>query len=100
MDAGALTLPRRETRQVMVGTVAVGGGAPVSVQSMTTTKTADVEGTPQQIYAPAAAVAPRGAVRWGAVRSPVMVSPDLETLAKSKAAMASVFVPVDRKSVV
>ena len=42
MDAGALTFPRRETRQVMVGTVAVGGGAPVSVQSMTTTKTADV----------------------------------------------------------
>ena len=55
MDAGALTFPRRETRQVMVGTVAVGGGAPVSVQSMTTTKTADVEGTLQQIYALAAA---------------------------------------------
>ncbi len=51
MDAGALTFPRRETRQVMVGTVAVGGGAPVSVQSMTTTKTADVEGTLQQVYA-------------------------------------------------
>jgi (E)-4-hydroxy-3-methylbut-2-enyl-diphosphate synthase len=31
--------------------VAVGGGAPISVQSMTTTKTADVEGTLQQIYA-------------------------------------------------
>jgi len=55
MDAGALTFPRRETRQVMVGTVAVGGGAPISVQSMTTTKTADVEGTLQQIYALAAA---------------------------------------------
>ena len=55
MDAGALTFPRRETRQVMVGTVAVGGGAPVSVQSMTTTKTADVDGTLQQIYALAAA---------------------------------------------
>jgi (E)-4-hydroxy-3-methylbut-2-enyl-diphosphate synthase len=35
--------------------VAVGGGAPVSVQSMTTTKTADVEGTLAQIYALAAA---------------------------------------------
>src|SRR6185437_9619657 len=46
---------RRASRQVMVGTVAVGGGAPVSVQSMTTTKTADVEGTLAQIYALAAA---------------------------------------------
>jgi (E)-4-hydroxy-3-methylbut-2-enyl-diphosphate synthase len=46
---------RRKTRQVLVGSVAVGGGAPVSVQSMTTTKTADVEGTLAQIYALAGA---------------------------------------------
>ena len=39
----------------MVGTVPVGGDAPVSVQSMTTTKTADVDGTLAQIYALAAA---------------------------------------------
>jgi len=39
----------------MVGTVAVGGDAPISVQSMTTTKTADVEGTLAQIYALAGA---------------------------------------------
>jgi (E)-4-hydroxy-3-methylbut-2-enyl-diphosphate synthase len=39
----------------MVGNVAVGGGSPVSVQSMTTTKTADVEGTLSQIYALASA---------------------------------------------
>src|SRR5687768_14692018 len=39
----------------MVGSVPVGGGAPVTVQSMTITKTADVEGTLQQIYALAAA---------------------------------------------
>ncbi|MCY3786149.1 MAG: flavodoxin-dependent (E)-4-hydroxy-3-methylbut-2-enyl-diphosphate synthase [bacterium] len=39
----------------MVGDVAVGGGAPISVQSMTTTKTADTEGTLAQIYALAAA---------------------------------------------
>ena len=49
------TFPRRPTRQVMVGDVAVGGGASISVQSMTTTKTADVEGTLAQIYALAAA---------------------------------------------
>jgi (E)-4-hydroxy-3-methylbut-2-enyl-diphosphate synthase len=42
---------RRPTRQIYVGSVAVGGGAPVSVQSMTTTKTADVDGTLAQIYA-------------------------------------------------
>src|SRR6187549_2964238 len=41
--------PRRQSRQIMVGTVPVGGGAPVSVQSMTTTNTADINGTLQQI---------------------------------------------------
>ena len=46
---------RRPTRQIHVGKVAVGGDAPISVQSMTITKTADVEGTLQQIYALAAA---------------------------------------------
>jgi (E)-4-hydroxy-3-methylbut-2-enyl-diphosphate synthase len=51
----AAATPRRQTSQVMVGSVAVGGGAPISVQSMTITKTADVDGTLQQIYALAAA---------------------------------------------
>jgi (E)-4-hydroxy-3-methylbut-2-enyl-diphosphate synthase len=51
---------RRKTRQVIVGrppgpSVPVGGDAPISVQSMTTTKTADVEGTLAQIYGLAAA---------------------------------------------
>jgi (E)-4-hydroxy-3-methylbut-2-enyl-diphosphate synthase len=41
--------PRRQSRQIMVGRVPVGGGAPVSVQSMTTTLTADVNATLQQI---------------------------------------------------
>src|SRR3954465_3750869 len=36
---------RHQTTQVMVGNVAVGGGAPIVVQSMTNTDTADVEGT-------------------------------------------------------
>jgi (E)-4-hydroxy-3-methylbut-2-enyl-diphosphate synthase len=40
---------RRPTRQINVGRVPVGGGAPISVQSMTTTKTADVNATLQQI---------------------------------------------------
>jgi (E)-4-hydroxy-3-methylbut-2-enyl-diphosphate synthase len=46
---------RKLTRQIMVGSVAVGGGAPITIQSMTITKTADVEGTLQQIYALAGA---------------------------------------------
>jgi (E)-4-hydroxy-3-methylbut-2-enyl-diphosphate synthase len=41
--------PRRATRQIRVGAVAVGGDAPISVQSMTTTPTTDVDATLQQI---------------------------------------------------
>ena len=48
-------IPRKQTKQIAVGSVLVGGGAPITVQSMTTTKTSDVEGTLQQIYALAAA---------------------------------------------
>jgi (E)-4-hydroxy-3-methylbut-2-enyl-diphosphate synthase len=55
VQIGASSYPRRPTRQIMVGSVPVGGGAPVTVQSMTVTKTADVDGTLQQIYALAAA---------------------------------------------
>lgn len=44
-------IERKKTRQVQVGSVAVGGDAPVSIQSMTTTKTSDVDGTLAQIYA-------------------------------------------------
>ncbi len=51
MTTGPTSFPRRPTRQVMVGSVPVGGGAPITVQSMTTTKTADVDGTLAQIYA-------------------------------------------------
>jgi len=55
MDVTATALsPRRRTRQISVGSVKVGGDSPISVQSMTTTKTADVEGTLAQIYALAA----------------------------------------------
>ena len=54
MKAGSVT-QRRPTRQIHVGSVPVGGSSPVSVQSMTITKTADVEGTLQQIYGLAAA---------------------------------------------
>ncbi|MCB0987915.1 MAG: flavodoxin-dependent (E)-4-hydroxy-3-methylbut-2-enyl-diphosphate synthase [Microthrixaceae bacterium] len=55
MNETAAVAERRSTRPLLLdhrtNPVTVGGGAPVSVQSMTTTKTADVEGTLQQVYA-------------------------------------------------
>ena len=56
MDVTASSLsPRRMTRQISVGKVKVGGDAPISIQSMTTTKTANVDATLEQIYSLAAA---------------------------------------------
>jgi len=46
-----MTHPRRHSVQVMVGRVRVGGGAPIVVQSMTNTDTADAESTAQQVKA-------------------------------------------------
>src|SRR3954451_4363450 len=43
--------PRHRTTQVMVGNVAVGGGAPIVVQSMTNTDPADIDGTVAQVAA-------------------------------------------------
>jgi (E)-4-hydroxy-3-methylbut-2-enyl-diphosphate synthase len=45
------TIVRRATRQVQVGSIAIGGGAPVAVQSMTNTDTADVAATVAQVRA-------------------------------------------------
>ncbi|MGB2906582.1 MAG: flavodoxin-dependent (E)-4-hydroxy-3-methylbut-2-enyl-diphosphate synthase [Candidatus Aminicenantaceae bacterium] len=44
-----LEFPRRETRQVVVGGVRIGGGAPIIVQSMTDTDTRDIDATAAQI---------------------------------------------------
>lgn len=55
MQVTGWTAERRTTRRIEVGGVGVGGDAPITVQSMTVTKTADVDGTLQQIYALAAA---------------------------------------------
>ena len=51
----ATAAPRRKTRQIRVGNVLIGGDAPITVQSMTITKTADAEATLQQVYALAGA---------------------------------------------
>ncbi|WP_405162654.1 flavodoxin-dependent (E)-4-hydroxy-3-methylbut-2-enyl-diphosphate synthase [Nocardia sp. NBC_01499] len=55
-DLGLPTAPaRHRTRRLNIGGVPVGGGAPISVQTMTTTRTADIDGTLQQIAAVTAA---------------------------------------------
>jgi (E)-4-hydroxy-3-methylbut-2-enyl-diphosphate synthase len=51
MDESELRAPRRQTVAVRVGAVTIGGGAPVVVQSMTNTDTADIDGTVEQIAA-------------------------------------------------
>lgn len=45
----AISIPRRKSRQIHVGNVAVGGDAPISVQTMTNTETCDVAATLAQI---------------------------------------------------
>lgn len=49
MTGAAFLPPRRTTRPLRLGSVAIGGGAPVSVQSMTNTDSRDVESTLEQI---------------------------------------------------
>jgi (E)-4-hydroxy-3-methylbut-2-enyl-diphosphate synthase len=51
MQATGYLKKRRHTRQVRVGGLLLGGGAPVSIQSMTNTKTSDVTATLAQIHA-------------------------------------------------
>src|ERR1051325_7328079 len=51
MSESAAPAERHKTVQVRVGHVRVGGGAPIVVQSMTNTDTADAEGTAQQVAA-------------------------------------------------
>jgi len=48
-EAPPVLSPRRKTRKIRVGSAEVGGDAPISVQSMTTTKTHDINATLQQI---------------------------------------------------
>jgi len=43
-------MPRRSTKEIKVGNVKIGGGNPISVQSMTKTKTSDIDATVKQIH--------------------------------------------------
>ena len=67
--------PRNPTRPVQVGTVTIGGGSPIVVQSMCATKTADVEATAAQVEQLAAAGA-------GIVRVAVDTPRDCESVAE------------------
>lgn len=49
MNYGECPIKRRKSRQIMVGKVPVGGGAPIAVQSMTNTETTDIDATVAQI---------------------------------------------------
>nr|WP_289243478.1 MULTISPECIES: flavodoxin-dependent (E)-4-hydroxy-3-methylbut-2-enyl-diphosphate synthase [unclassified Methylophaga] len=51
MENSTVNIQRRKSRQIMVGNVAVGGDAPIAVQSMTNTETTDVAATVSQIQA-------------------------------------------------
>ena len=65
--------PRRKTRQVTVGTVRIGGDAPVALQSMTSTYTYDVDKTLEQIHRLAAGgggLRPRRRARINATPTP------------------------------
>ena len=73
-------------RQIFVGRVPVGGGAPVAVQTMTKTETANLEATMEQINT----VAEAGADTFVA-GSAIFNSPDYAaTIAKMRAAIATV----------
>ena len=77
-------IKRRKSRQIMVGNVAVGGDAPISVQSMTNTETCDVDATVAQVQA----IAEAGA---DIVRVSV---PSLDAAEAFKAIRARVSVPL------
>ena len=77
-------IARRVSRKIMVGNVAVGGDAPISVQTMTNTKTADVAGTVAQIRASEEA----------GVDIVRVSCPDEESTAALKAIVRQVAVPV------
>src|SRR5919108_3930363 len=85
--SGSLT--RRPSGQVSVGTVRVGGGAPIVVQSMTNTDTADIEGTVRQVQSLARAGSEFVRLPVNPAEAAAAVAPIRERLER-----AGVFVPL------
>ncbi len=77
------TQPRNRTRAVRVGSVTIGGGAPIAVQSMAATKTQDIEATVRQVLLLDAAGA-------DLVRIAVDSQKDVEALAEVRARTSAV----------
>ena len=83
--------PRRKSVQVSIGSVRVGGTAPIVVQSMTNTDTADIEGTAQQVKALARAGSELVRVTVNTSEAAAAVAPIRDRLAQ-----LGVNVPIDR----
>ncbi|MBV8620719.1 MAG: flavodoxin-dependent (E)-4-hydroxy-3-methylbut-2-enyl-diphosphate synthase [Curvibacter sp.] len=83
------SIPRRRSVQVPVGTVRVGGGAPIVVQSMTNTDTADIEGTVRQVQSLARAGSELVRLTVNTAEAAAAVAPIRERLER-----AGVFVPL------
>lgn len=83
------SITRRASAQVSVGSVRVGGGAPIVVQSMTNTDTADIEGTVRQVQALARAGSELVRVTVNTSEAAAAIAPIRERLER-----AGVFVPL------
>jgi (E)-4-hydroxy-3-methylbut-2-enyl-diphosphate synthase len=75
-----MSIPRRSSVQVVIAGVRVGGGAPIVVQSMTNTDTADVEGTVRQVQALARAGSELVRVTVNSTEAAAAVAPIRERL--------------------
>src|SRR5580698_5891960 len=78
-----MSLSRRTTVQVSIGPVRVGGGAPIVVQSMTNTDTADVEGTTRQVQSLARAGSELVRITVNTAEAAAAVAPIRERLDRS-----------------
>jgi (E)-4-hydroxy-3-methylbut-2-enyl-diphosphate synthase len=75
-----MSIPRRSSVQVVIAGVRVGGGAPIVVQSMTNTDTADIEGTVRQVQALARAGSELVRVTVNSAEAAAAVAPIRERL--------------------
>src|ERR1700680_3100490 len=79
-----MSITRRSSVQVSVGAIRVGGGAPIVVQSMTNTDTADVEGTAGQVQALARAGSELVRITVNTSEAAAEVATIRETLARAR----------------
>src|SRR2546423_13099795 len=85
-----MSISRRSSVQVCIGAIRVGGGAPIVVQSMTNTDTADVEGTARQVQALARAGSELVRITVNTSEAAAAVAPIRERLPPPRRAAAPV----------